>query len=132
MARGEFAVKVEGLAELRRDLRHLEPETAQQIQGVLKDAADIVAREAALLAPRRTGALAESYRPFTRGARAGVRSRLPYAGVHEFGGTIEPRGVPILIKRSEPITRAVERQTDTIVSELGDGIERAAQSTGWH
>src|SRR5687768_14091777 len=120
MARGEFAVKVEGLAELRRDLRLLEPATAKEVQRVLRDAAGVIAREAALLAPRRTGALAESYRPYTRGNRAGVRSRLPYAAVHEYGGTISPRGTDILIQRSEPVTRAVERQTDTVVRELGD------------
>lgn len=132
MAKGEYAVKVNGLAELRRDLRRLQPETAKQIQRVLKDAAGVIAHEAALLAPRKTGALAESYRPFTRGNRAGVRSRLEYAAVHEYGGTISPRGVDILIKRSEPVTRAVERETDTIVRELAAGMEIAAQNSGWN
>lgn len=131
MARGEYAVKVNGLAELRRDLRRLEPATLKEIQRTLKGAADVVAREAALLAPRRTGALAASYKPYTRGNRAGVRSNLPYAAVHEYGGTISPRGADILIRRSEPITRAVERQADTVVREIGDGIERAALQSGW-
>jgi hypothetical protein len=130
-SRGEYAVKVNGLAELRRDLRRLEPTTAKEIQRVLKEGAEIVAREAALLAPRRTGALAESYKAYTRGARAGVRSSLPYAAVHEYGGTIRPRGTPILIQRSEPITRAVERQANAIVDELAAGIEAATSRDGW-
>lgn len=129
---GDFAVKVEGLAELRRDLRRLEPAALKEIQGTLKGAVNVVAREAALLAPRRTGEYAASFRPYTRGNRAGVRSTWPGAGVHEYGGTIRPRGTPILIRRSAPITRAAERQMDTVVQELGDGIEQAARSTGWH
>jgi hypothetical protein len=131
VARGEYAVKVNGLAELRRDLRELEPTTAKEIQRVLKEGAQIVAEEASRLAPRRTGTLAGSYRAYTRGARAGVRSPLPYAAVHEYGGTIRPRGTPILIQRSEPVTRAVERQTDAIVASLAEGIEAATSRDGW-
>jgi phage gpG-like protein len=125
------AVRVEGLRELRRDLRRIDPQIAKELQRELKDAAGKVAAEAALLAPRRTGALAESYRPFTSGNIAGVRSRLPYAAVHEYGGTISPRGTDILIKRSEPVTRAVERQTESIVEHVGDAIETAARNAGW-
>jgi hypothetical protein len=52
--------------------------------------------------------------------------------VIEYGGTISPRGTDITIKRSEPVTRAVQRQTDTIVDAFGDAVERAADKTGWH
>ena len=132
MARGDYDVQVKGLADLRRDLRRLDQEALKEIRGALKDAADVVARDAATLAPRRTGRLAASYRPFTSGNVAGVRSRLPYAGVIEFGGTIRPRGVPIEIRRYEPVTRAVERQRDRVVEQVADGIEAAAKRTGWH
>jgi len=132
VARGDYDVQVKGLADLRRDLRRLDQEALKEIRGALKDAADVVARDAATLAPRRTGRLAASYRPFTSGNVAGVRSRLPYAGVIEFGGTIRPRGVPIEIRRYEPVTRAVERQRDRVVEQVADGIEAAAKRTGWH
>lgn len=102
------------------------------VRETLKDAAGIAAETARLLAPGRTGALAESYRAFTRGNVAGVRSPLPYAGVIEYGGTISPRGVPILIQRQAPITRAIERERDAIVERLGDGIEEAARRAGFH
>lgn len=128
----DFDVKVEGLKELRRDLRQQDRETLKEVQKTLKGAADIVRAEAAATAPRRTGALAGSYRAFTRGNAAGVRSPLPYAGVVEYGGTIQPRGVPIVFRRYEPITRAVERNRDRIVEHLGDGLEAAARRTGWH
>jgi phage gpG-like protein len=131
VAGGEYAVKVNGLAELRRDLRRLQPALATQLSRVLKEAASIVAADAASLAPRKTGALAASYRPYASGNRAGVRSRLPYAAVHEYGGTISPRGADILIARSEPVSRAVARNTDAIMRELEDGFEVAAARTGW-
>lgn len=109
----------------------MEPETGKALQRELKEVVGKVAAEAALLAPRRTGALAESYKAYTRGNVAGVRSALPYAGVIEFGGTISPRGTPITIQRSAPITRAVQRQTDSIVEHVGDAIDTAARRAGW-
>lgn len=128
----DFAVNVEGLAEFRRDLRRLDHEAGDEVRETLEHGAEIVAVQAALLAPRRTGALAASYRAYTRGNRVGVRSPLPYAGVIEFGGTISPRGTPFLIQRSAPVRRAALRQADAMVHELERGIERAARQTGWH
>jgi phage gpG-like protein len=126
-----IAVRVEGLAELRRDLRATDRETLREVQGTLRNAAGIAAAQAALLVARRTGALAASYRAYARGNRAGVRSSLPYAGVVEYGGTIRPRGTAIKFRRSLPVSRAVLRETDTIVEAIGDGIEAAARRTGW-
>lgn len=130
MAR-ELAVKVHGLKELRRDLRRQDPDTVKEIRETLRRAAGLVARQAATIAPRRTGRLAESYRPFTRGNIAGVRSALPYAAVHEYGGTISPRGVPIVIRRTAPVSRVVMRETESIVRELEDGIMDVARRHGW-
>lgn len=132
MPQRDFAIKVKGLAELRRDLRATDREMLKEVQGALKDAAGIAAREAEATAPRRTGTLARSYRPFTRGNVAGVASTVPYAPVIEYGGTIKPKGSPIAIRRYEPVTRAIERQSEAIVERIGDGIEEAARRTGWH
>jgi phage gpG-like protein len=129
---GDFDIRAEGLAELRRDLKATDREALKEVQKTLKGAADIAARTASELAPRKTGALARSYRPFTRGNIAGVGSTLPYAPVIEFGGTIRPKGTAIKIRRYEPVMRAAERQRDAIVDHLGDGIEAAARRTGWH
>lgn len=128
----DFAVGTDGLREFRRDLKRLDPAVARELQTELRDAAGKVAAQAALLAPRRTGRLARSYRAFVRLRAAGVRSSLPYAPVIEYGGSIQPRGVDILFKRAEPVTRAVERQAGMIVDEFGDAVERAADKTGWH
>lgn len=127
----DFAVNVKGLAEFRRNVRRVDAEANREIGVALSHGAEIAADAARLLAPRRTGALAASYRAYRRGNHAGVRSNLPYAPVIEFGGTIRPRGVPIMFKRQAPVTRAVERNETAIVREVEQGIVRAAQRTGW-
>jgi phage gpG-like protein len=126
------AVRIEGLAELRRDLRKMQPDTLKEMRSELKAAAVIVAVASRPLAARRSGTLAASFRPGTAGNTAFVRSRLPYAAVHEFGGTIRPKGAPITIKAQPAPTRALEAATDRIVDSIGDGIERVAGRNGWH
>jgi phage gpG-like protein len=126
------AVRIEGLAELRRDLRKMQPDTLKEMRGELKAAAAIVAVASRPLAAHRSGALAASFRPGTAGNTAFVRSRLPYAAVHEFGGTIRPKGAPITIKPHPAPTRALEAAADRIVDSIGDGIERVAGRNGWH
>jgi hypothetical protein len=110
----DFDVHVDGLRDFRRDLKKTDAEAAKALQRELKEAVGRVSIEAAATAPRKTGTLARSYRPFTRGNIAGVRSPLPYAGVIEFGGTITPKGAPVLIRR------------------FGDAIEQAARRAGWN
>jgi len=128
---GRPAVGTDGLRELRRDLKKLDNDLAKGLTRELREEVAKVASEAGTLAPRLTGALADSYRPFVTARAAGIRSRLAYAPVHEYGGTISPRGADIVIKRSEPVTRAVIRQTDAIVDGFGDAVERSARKAGW-
>jgi phage gpG-like protein len=128
----DAAVRVDGLAQLRRDLRKMQPDTLKEVRGVLKHSAEIVAATARARAPRRTGRLAASIRATTAGNRAVVRSPLPYAAVHEFGGTIRPRGAPIRIRRSEMVTGALERNRDRIANALLDGLDDVARRHGWH
>jgi phage gpG-like protein len=131
-ARDPGAVRVEGLRELRRDALLMEPAVGKELRTVIKSAAQVVAEEARVLAPRKTGLLAASIRATTSGDRGVVRSPLPYAAVQEYGGTIRPAGVPIHIKRHEFVARALDRQRDKVIDALGDGIERAAARNGWH
>jgi phage gpG-like protein len=127
-----FDIGTEGLRDFRRYLRKLEPELDKQLAKESKAIIGRVAAEAKGNAPFLTGALGRSYRPFVTTRGAGIRSRLPYAGVHEYGGKISPRGTPIEIRRSLPITRAVEHNTDRIVDGFGDAVEQAADAAGWH
>lgn len=125
-------VRVDGLKEFRRDLKRLEPEADKELRNSIRAAATKIAVEAAASAPRRSGALARSIRPYVSRATASIASRLPYAPVVHWGGTIEPKGVPIRFKRTEFITKAVERGTDQLIDDIGDGVERAARRVGWH
>lgn len=128
----DVQVRVDGLREFRRDLKRVDNEADKELRKSIRTAALKVAAEAAASAPRRSGALAKSIRPYVSGARASIGSTLPYAGVVHWGGTIQPRGVDIRFPRTEFITKAVERHTDQIVDDIGDGIERAALRAGWH
>lgn len=125
MADRSPAIRVDGLREFRAALKTADAQSTKIINEELRVAAAEVAQTARGLAPRRTGRLAESLRPFAAGNRVGVRSRLPYAGVVHWGGTISPRGTDIRFRRTEFITRAVERHEAEIVRDLGEALERA-------
>ena len=128
----DFDVNVGGLRDFRRDLKRLDRDLPKELNKEIKQVVGKVAVEASLTAPRKSGALARSYKPFTRGNVAGIRSALPYAGVIEYGGTISPKGAPITIRKFEPITRAVERRRDQLVEDVGDAIESVSHRAGWH
>lgn len=85
-------IRVEGLKELRRDLKRVDPAVAKQFQGELKDAAGIVADSARGDVRGRlfsTGRLHKGIKPGASGNTATVRARavrrgFNYAPVHEF------------------------------------------------
>lgn len=140
MAGEDVAIRVDGLAQLRRGIRNLDPDINRGMNAALKQAADKVAVTAGALAPRRSGELAHSIRPFVSGSRVSVGSTLPYANVVHWGGTIHPRGTPITFKRTEFITRAVEDHREELVQDIArvtqDALDRVAASqrelaTGW-
>ena len=107
----------------------MRPEVLREVRDVLKDAAGVVALRAKENAPMRTGNLAGSIRAGTAGNTAFVRSRLPQAAVHEYGGAIYPRGSVVRIKRSAFIGRAIGETRDEIFDRLGDGVEDVAAAT---
>jgi phage gpG-like protein len=127
----EPEVDIRGLRELRRGLRRMDNEVAKELTRELRQAVVKVAQRAAQFAPRDSGRLAASYRPFVRSKAAGVRSALPYAAVQEYGGVIRPRGTDIRIARNLPVTRAAEAEADRLVDDFGDAVERAADQVGW-
>lgn len=128
----EQAVRVEGLAQLRKDLRQIQPAARREITRGLKEGAVVVAATARPLARRgATGRLAAGFRPGAAGNSAFVRNRVPYAGVHEFGGVIRPRGVPITIKAHPAATRALALKEDAIVEKVGDAFDAVARRHGW-
>jgi phage gpG-like protein len=128
MARDD-AVHIQGLRELRRDLRAISKDAPKDLNKAFKEVARPIVARAQSLAPRRSGRLASSIRAGTRGDRLFIRSPLPYAGVVHWGGTIRPKGAPITFRRTEFITRAVAEKQDELIDRLGDAIEDSAR--GW-
>lgn len=125
MASRSPGVHVLGLDELRRDLRAVDRGATKAVNAGLRGAMVPVAARAATLAPRRSGKLARSLRPFATARGAGVRSRLPYAAPIQWGWPKHH------IKPSLFITRAVEGQESEIVDAVGDALEHLAGRHGF-
>jgi phage gpG-like protein len=124
-------IAVEGLSDLRRSLKATNKDALREVQKVVKRGAEIIAQDSRTLAPRRSGKLAASIRAGTSGSKGIVRSKLPYAKVHEWGGTIRPRGADIKIKKSEFVGRALERKESAVRRELERGFADVARRNGW-
>lgn len=129
---GDIELEVRGLREFRRDLRRIDPEVDKELRTSIRQSADRIRAEAASVAPYRSGALSRSLRISVTQRSASIYSTLPYAPVVHWGGTIEPKGVPIKFRRTEFISKAVERGADQLAEDIADGVERAARRTGWH
>lgn len=130
-ADSEFAIKTQGLTPLLRSLNKVNKDVSKDLKRGLRDIAKKVRSDARPLAPVRTGALARSITYSATNKGASVRSPLPYAGVHEFGGTISPNGGPITIKASRFLGRAVQKDTAHIEDEIGRLFEDVARRNGF-
>lgn len=133
MAR-DASIKIEGLNELRRSLHKLEPDVEKLLRADIRVIAQDVATEAQERARSfaRTGRFMRSIKPYSSGLRAVVGSNLPQAGVLHWGGTIHPRGVPIVFPARPVISEAVAHQEEGIVNRMADAIDQAARNAGWH
>lgn len=123
-------IRVEGLREFRSSLKGADAATTKIINQELRVSAETVAAAARGLAPRKTGRLAGSLKPFAAGNRVGVRSSLPYANVQHWGGTTgrghtSSRPGATRVRGTQFVTRAVEGREDQIIQGLGEALERA-------
>jgi HK97 gp10 family phage protein len=114
-------VQVEGLDDLRKNLRKLDKDLAKGLTKIHKALAEPVADKARARAPRRTGKLAGSVKPSgtQRAAliRAGVGLKpYNYAGISEYGGYPGAYpGHPFMIP-------TIEAESDRIILEYEDMI----------
>lgn len=94
------ALRVDGLDKLQRALRRAgETDVPKRLKQVAKDAAQLVADEAARRTPVKTGRLRNSIRAAGQAKQGLVRmgtSKVPYAGPIDFGGY--PKGRPFKSK----------------------------------
>jgi hypothetical protein len=126
-----LSLEVNGLRELRRDLRRLDPALDKEVRRGFREASRPILQTAQGFAPNRTGQLARSLRISVTQRGIAITSTHPGAGVIHWGGTIEPRGYPIEFPRSAFAIRAGEAHLNRLADEMGDAVERAADSTGW-
>lgn len=132
MAERPIRIDTPGLRDLMRDLRTMgDRDGPRAVRSGLREGARVVSTAAGPKAPVRSGRLAASYRPGATSTKAFVRSRLPYAAVHEFGGVIRPKGAPITIRPSRPIHEAFDEKSENVIDVIGDQLEDAARRHGW-
>lgn len=128
--RPDVAVRVENLQAVRRALRAVDRGAAKEVQQVTRRAAEIVAVEARIRAPKLTGALAGSIRAGTSGSRGIVRSRLPYANVIQWGGRVG-RKKATFIRPTHFVTNALEAKQDAVTRELARGFDDVLRRNGF-
>ena len=122
-----MAVKLRAEVDLlgiQRKIERVNFELGQELNDVRQRAAQIIVPRARQNVPRtkypeRRGGLADSL----TAVRAGVASTVPQGPVHEFGGTIAPRGHPIRIRRSAMAERAGEASKAEVERLLREEVE---------
>lgn len=127
MAGNEHTIRLEGMREFRSALRGMGDDLGD-LKGVHADAAEIVAMRAAVIAPRRSGLLADSLRSSgtqTGGkVRAGSASMVPYAGPIHFGWPA--RGI-----RPQPfIYDAMDDRRSQVLDVYEDRVDALARAKG--
>lgn len=138
MAEARGTVRVDGLQTLRKRLRETNKDALKDVQRVIKSGSEIIAREGATLAPRKTGQLALSLKATTSGHKGVVRSRLPYANVIHWGGSTgrghqpgRPWSGSVRVQGSYFLWRAMYRKKDAVTRELHQGFLKVARRNGW-
>lgn len=129
--RGDLAVRVTGLEETAKALRSIEPAAARELSAAMRVIARDVAATAKGLAPHRTGRLEESIKGGATANKAVVYSALPYAPVHEWGGTIAPHGATIHIKASRFLRGAIDRDRGDIAHRVEDAVQKTVEAHGF-
>ena len=119
-----FRVKMPELRDLQADLEAVRLGLGREVGAVRREATGLIAGRAKDFVPRtkypeRRGGLAASL----EGRGAGVVSTKPQGPVHEFGGTIAPRGVPIEIRRSAMTEKAAAREQGRVERRLEQRVD---------
>lgn len=129
------AVQVEGLDQLRSDLRKLDKTLPKEVGLAGKAAADIVAQAAKRRLPRNTGKTAKALRAkvsYGGGAVVFGNAKVPYAGWLDFGGKRprDPRITRSPIPEGRYVYPALEANRDRIVREYADAVDAVLRKAG--
>lgn len=85
-AGGGIKVEIDGLREIMRDLKRLDPAVNKALRGRLRNAVKKVIDDAQRRAPKKSGKLARMIKPSVTNKGAALASKAPHARIHEFGG----------------------------------------------
>lgn len=113
-------LQVDGLNDLRRDLRRVDAALIGEVKTLNFRAGELVAAEGRRRVPRRSGTLAASIRPAKQAAAAVVRAgsaRVAYAKYVHWGSKHNPRPVRFLYG-------AVDARRDDVIRMYRAGLER--------
>ena len=120
--------KVDGLKELQKEIRRTEDvELKKQLRLANKEAAQVVADQAKVEVPRRSGRLARSIgtqaSQTSASVKAGTAARVPYAGPIHFGWpkrNIRPQ--PFLYEAMDKRIGEVRRAYEKSLEKLGKSL----------
>lgn len=138
-----------GLAQFRRDLKKIDESLSKEVTKYLRAMARKTQREAKTLAPvgkpyirkgkqHRPGTLRNSIRYSATQRQMSLYSNNEYAPAHEWGTTgqgdsrVQPRGVPIKIRRRQMLGKAVVSRIPEMEQELLDMVDHLAQVNGFN
>lgn len=127
-------VEVEGLRELRRDLKAIDAKLPRELNKQIKRTAEPMRAEAARNAPRRTGQLAASLKVGTSGSRVRIYSRKPGASVVHWGGRHPLFGNRQRWYTQQPnpfIVRAAERRAGGLERDIAHVVESLMRNAGF-
>lgn len=121
-------IDTRGIKDLVRDLRRLDRRLALAFTAELRDIGNEVRDKVrtSTQRPFRTGALRRSVKTSVRGAQVSLYSTLPQSGVWEWGGTIRPRGSPIVIPETEFVRREIVAGARGVEERMGEILDQAA------
>jgi phage gpG-like protein len=137
MPRQDVSIKIDGLKELQRDIKRVQPALKREVPKALGDAAKTaVLPGARMMAPKRTGRLSASLRVSQRQTGALIGSRLPYANVIHWGGNVpSARSTSTRPKRRFEATlfinKAATRNQVKLVDDTWNNLRLTFRRHGW-
>lgn len=134
MSPSRVHVEIQGMRQLRADLKRIDKTLPRQLTQTIKRAAEPIRREAAVLAPRRTGVLAASLKVGTSGSRVRIYSRAPGAKVIHWGGRHPLFGNRNHWYQQQPslfIVKAAQHQAGRVERDIARSVETLMRSAGF-
>lgn len=129
-------IEIDGLAEFRKALKAVSPEADKKFGGVMRKYGTRALGRARQNTPFESGLLEGSIKLSVTRTNATLTSNSPYARAHEWGAKglgdskVKPRGVPIVILRSQMLGNAIYFYRDALSYEMANTVNKVAIENG--